>query len=184
MLIRTELMPHQATAVVKVLHSRIGALFMEMGTGKSRTAIELVARRLPRIDRVIWFCPVSLKETVRQEILKHTDCAPADIHVFSDRTNERNVPPALWHIVGIESMSLSDRVTLAVNKLITSRTFVILDESSYIKGHRAKRTMRITELSKRARYRLILTGTPLSQGVVDLFAQMRFLSPKILGKEC
>lgn len=157
---------------------------MEMGTGKSRTAIELVARRLPRIDRVIWFCPVSLKETVRQEILKHTDCAPADIHVFSDRTNERNVPPALWHIVGIESMSLSDRVTLAVNKLITSRTFVILDESSYIKGHRAKRTMRITELSKRARYRLILTGTPLSQGVVDLFAQMRFLSPKILGKEC
>jgi SNF2 family DNA or RNA helicase len=36
-------------------------------------------------------------------------------------------------------------------------------------------------MAERARYRLILTGTPLSQGVVDLFAQMRFLSPKILG---
>jgi SNF2 family DNA or RNA helicase len=156
---------------------------MEMGTGKSRTAIELVYRRLAKIDRVVWFCPVSLKETVRQEILKHTDCAPADICVFNDRTNERNIHKlkVLWYIIGIESMSLSNRVTVAVSKLITTRTFVILDESSYIKGHNAKRTLRITKLSEPARYRLILTGTPLSQGVVDLFAQMRFLSPKILG---
>lgn len=174
-------MPHQADAVNKVLPSRIGALFMEMGTGKSRTAIELVARRREKIDRVIWFCPVSLKETVRQEVLKHTDCMPVDIHVFNGRTNERNIPAATWHIVGIESMSLSNRVALTVNKLITSRTMVILDESSYIKGHNAIRTLRITKLCERARYRLILTGTPLSQGVVDLYAQMRFLSPKILG---
>lgn len=179
--LRTELMPHQTAAVAKVLPSRIGALFMEMGTGKSRTAIELVSRRRDRIDQVIWFCPVSLKETVRQEILKHTDCNVADIHVFTDRTNERNIPVATWYVVGVESMSLSARVTLTVNKLITSRTMVILDESSYIKGHNAMRTLRITKLCERARYRLILTGTPLSQGVVDLFAQMRFLSPKILG---
>jgi len=36
-------------------------------------------------------------------------------------------------------------------------------------------------MAQRARYRAILTGTPLTQGVVDLYAQMRFLSPKILG---
>lgn len=179
--LRTNLLPHQADAVGKVLPSRIGALFMEMGTGKSRTAIELTNRRLHKIDRAVWFCPVSLKETVRQEILKHTDCAPADICVFSNKTNERNLPKAFWYIVGIESMSSSARVTLAVRKLITTSTFVILDESSYIKGHNAMRTLRITRLSEPARYRLILTGTPLSQGVVDLFAQMRFLSPKILG---
>jgi SNF2 family DNA or RNA helicase len=179
--LKTKLLPHQAAAVAKVLPTRIGALFMEMGTGKSRTAIELVHRRLHKIDRVIWFCPVSLKETVRHEIKKHTDCTDADIHVFNDRTNERNIPRALWYVVGIESMSSSARVVHAVNKLVTTRTFVILDESSYIKGHRSMRTQRITHISERARYRLILTGTPLSQGVVDLFAQMRFLSPKILG---
>jgi SNF2 family DNA or RNA helicase len=154
---------------------------MDMGTGKSRTSIELVDRRKTKIDKVIWFCPVSLKEAVKQEILKHTDCTTDAICVFSNKTNERNVPAVLWYIVGIESMSSSDRVVLAINKLVTDQTFVICDESSYIKGHRATRTLRITELSKRARYRLILTGTPLSQGVVDLFAQMRFLSPKILG---
>jgi SNF2 family DNA or RNA helicase len=174
-------MPHQVQAVQKVLPTRIGALFCDMGTGKSRMSIELVSRRLDRIDKVIWFCPVSLKETVRQEILRHTDCTNDDICVFNNHTSERNLPVVSWYVVGIESMSSSDRVMLTVNKLITSRTFVILDESSYIKGHYARRTLRITELSKRARYRLILTGTPLSQGVVDLFSQMRFLSPKILG---
>lgn len=179
--LKTELIPHQVAAVNKVLPTKIGALFMEMGTGKSRTAIELAHRRMDKIDRAIWFCPVSLKETVRQEILKHTDCAPADIHVFSDRTNERNVPAVTWYVVGIESMSTSARVVHTVNKLVTARTMAILDESSYIKGHNAMRTLRITKLCERTRYRLILTGTPLSQGVVDLFAQMRFLSPKILG---
>jgi SNF2 family DNA or RNA helicase len=58
---------------------------------------------------------------------------------------------------------------------------VIVDESDYIKGHRAKRTARITLLSEQARYRLVLTGTPISQGIQDLFSQMKFLSPKILG---
>lgn len=176
---KTNLLPHQSDAVKKVLPTRISALFMQMGTGKSRTAIELTHRRQNKIDQVVWFCPVSLKETVRQEILKHTDCT--DICVFDDQTDEQNIPRALWYVVGIESMSSSSRVVLAVNKLITERTMVILDESSYIKGHRSMRTQRITHLSQRARYRLILTGTPISQGAVDLFAQMRFLSPKILG---
>lgn len=179
MSLKTELMPHQRDAVNKVLPTRIAALFMQMGTGKSRTAIELVYQRFAKIDKAVWFCPVSLKETVRQEILKHTDCT--DIDVFDGHTNEQNLPQTFWHIVGIESMSSSTRVVCAVNKLVTARTFVIVDESSYIKGHNAIRTMRLTEICKRAYYKLILTGTPLSQGVVDLYAQMKFLSPKILG---
>lgn len=152
---------------------------MDMGTGKSRCAIEFAALRQSRINRVIWFCPISLKETIRQEIIKHTDSE--SIYVFNDDTTMRTIPKAFWYIVGIESMSSSDRVVLTVNSLITTRSFVIVDESSYIKGHRSIRTQRITYLSRRARYRMILTGTPISQGVEDLFAQMYFLHPKILG---
>ena len=177
----TDLMPHQLDAATKMLPSRVGALFMEMGTGKSRTAIELARVRSRKFDHFVWFCPVSLKETVRQEILKHTDCRTEDICVFDDRINERNIPPADWYIVGIESMQSSARTVFAVNELITERSFVALDESTYCKNHRAKRTERITRLSERARYRLAMTGTPLTQGIVDLYAQMRFLSPKILG---
>lgn len=178
----TPLLPHQEEAVTKLLPSRVGSLFMEMGTGKTRTAIELIRLRQHKIDRVIWFCPVSLKETIHYEIRKHTDCPESMVYVFNDRTSERTVPmDAFWYIVGIESMSSSARAVFTTNNLITEHSFVIVDESTYIKGHRSLRTERITLLSERARYRLVLTGTPLTQGVVDLYAQMRFLSPKILG---
>jgi SNF2 family DNA or RNA helicase len=178
---RTALLHHQGEATAKLLPARVGALFMEMGTGKSRTAIELARLRQGKIDSVVWFCPVSLKETIRREILKHTDCPATDIHVFDDHTSETTVLAVRWYIVGIESMSSSARVIFTVRKLITARTLVVVDESGYIKGARSRRTERITLLARDARYRLILTGTPLSQGIVDLFAQMRFLSPKILG---
>lgn len=178
---KTALMPHQVEAAAKLLPTRVGALFMDMGTGKSRTAIELARLRAEKIDRIIWFCPVSLKETIRRQILLHTDCRPEQVHVFDDGTDERTVPAALWYVIGLESMSSSTRVVCAARHLVGDRCMVIVDESSYIKGHRALRTNRVTALARPARYRLILTGTPLSQGVQDLFAQMFFLSPKILG---
>lgn len=175
----TTLLHHQVPAVEKMLPTRIGALFMDMGTGKTRCAIELVARRQTRISKVIWLCPVSLKLTVAAEIAKHT--AGEAVHVFDDATSESDTPEAFWYIAGIESMSASDRVVLAVRKLVDSDSFAIVDESSYIKGHASKRSMRIAEICKISRYRLLLTGTPLSQGIEDLYAQMRFLSPDILG---
>lgn len=180
--LRTNLFEWQQPAIDKLLPTRVGGLFMDMGTGKTRCAIELIARRLPRIDRVVWFCPVALKETIYTELLKHTELRPDDICVFDEHTTQRNVEHgALVYVAGLESLGQSDRVTLVANALITDRSYVVVDESSYIKGHTAKRTQRVTALAERAKYRLILTGTPLSQGVVDLFAQMRFLSPAILG---
>ncbi|KQO50371.1 SNF2-related protein [Methylobacterium sp. Leaf85] len=178
----TELLPHQADAVAKLLPSRVGALFAEMGTGKSRCLIELAKLRAAKIDRVVWFVPVSVKETIRTEILKHTTCGPEDVVVFDDRTDARTMPlDRPWYVVGIESLSASLRVVAAFNALVDERTFVAIDESTYIKGANSARTRRVTDMSRRARYRAVLTGTPFTQGVVDLYAQMRFLSPKILG---
>lgn len=175
----TTLYDHQQRAVEKVRAAKVGAFFMEMGTGKTRAAIELAWLRRDRIDHVVWFCPVSLKETICYEIWKHT--SGAAVYRFDSHTTARNLPAAFWYIVGIESMSSSNRVTMAVNALITKQTMVIVDESSYIKNHRARRTERITLLAGRALYRLLLTGTPVAEGTVDLFAQMQFLSPLILG---
>jgi len=156
---------------------------MRMGTGKTRTAIEMVAQRTNReqLTRVVWFCPVSVKATTRHELHKHTDISPASLCVFDERTNLSNLPQALIYVVGIESMSSSTRVVLAVNELINETTMVIVDESTYIKGHTALCTRRITQMSEIAKYRLIMTGMPISQGVVDLYSQMRFLHWKILG---
>jgi SNF2 family DNA or RNA helicase len=176
----TSLSPYQQKAVDKLSALRVGGLFMEMGLGKTRCAIELVVKRQQRIRRVVWFCPVGLKLTVAAEIEKHT--TGERVYIFDDKTDISTMPKdAFWYIVGIETISSSDTKTLAANHLIDADTFVIVDEASYIKGHSSLRTMRITEMSKIARYRLILTGTPISQGYEDLFSQMAFLSTDILG---
>jgi SNF2 family DNA or RNA helicase len=178
----TSLLPHQEPAVAKIRPSRVGALFMEMGVGKTRCAIELIHLRRNRINRTLIYCPVSLKETWRAEIAKHTDCPDTAVFVFDDKTNAKTLPlDRQWYIIGVESVSSSNRVALAAQRLTTTETAVIVDESSYIKGHKSRRTLRITRYSEPARYRLILTGTPIDHGPEDLFAQLRFLSPKILG---
>jgi hypothetical protein len=179
---RTDLMPHQHLAVAKLLPSRVGGLLMDMGTGKSRALIELAVIRQEKFDRLFWFCPCSGRDTIQHEILKHTTLDETGIYVFDDKTNERNVPrDRRVYVIGIESMSSAKRVVLTYNSLVTERSFVAVDESQYIKGPRSNRSQRIINMSARARYRAILTGTPFSQGAVDLYAQMLFLSPNILG---
>lgn len=171
---------HQRAAVEKLSRLKVGGLFMDMGTGKTRVAIELVWLRRHKISQCVWFCPVSLMEMARRELLKHTTCTDADIHVFGPRTRESTLPKAGWYIVGLESLGSSARVVCTLDKLIDEKTFIVVDESTYIKGHRAKRTKRLTVLGNRTAYRLILTGTPITQGIEDLYSQMSFLSPKIL----
>ncbi|MDY0071839.1 MAG: DEAD/DEAH box helicase [Thauera sp.] len=178
----TDLMPHQHPAVAKMLPSRVGALFMDMGTGKSRTLIELARLRQHKWDRLFWFTPCALRDNVRDQLLTHTNLPPESIAVWrAGRLRRAEIERARVHVVGIESMSSANSVIFAYNDLCTPSSFVAVDESEYIKGNRAKRTQRITHMSARARYRAILTGTPFTQGAVDLYSQMQFLSPKILG---
>ena len=179
-ILKTQLYKHQKKAVEKLLPLRVGALFMEMGTGKTRTAIEIAVRRLNKIKKIVWFCPVTLKKTVEKEIFKHSTFNERDVYLFDYKTNEKIIPKCTWYIIGIESMSSSARIVGCADFLIDSNTMVIVDESTFIKGHSSKRTLRITFLSQRSRYRLILTGTPIPQGIVDLYSQMKFLSPNIL----
>lgn len=177
--IQTELMDHQRRAVEKLLPIRVGALFMDMGTGKTLTAMEIIRHRAEKIDRVVWTCPVSLKHSTALEIQKHVP--GASVFVFDNKVTDTTLPNADWYIVGLESVGSSNRVYLALDKLVTDKTFVVVDESLYIKSPTAIRSQRMISTCKRSRYRLILTGTPMTQGVQDLFMQMFFLSPQILG---
>lgn len=178
----SKLLPHQEPAVAKVLPIRVAALFMDMGTGKSRTLLEVAAQRQGKWDRLFWFTPCSLRHNVLHQVLEHTDLPEEAVCLWNQKTMNRGVnKAAAIHIIGIESIGASDRLVLAFADLVTSRSFVVVDESSYIKGNRAKRTERIVTLSEKCRYRMVLTGTPFTQGAVDLYSQMKFLSPKILG---
>ena len=154
------LMTQQAEAVRHLQEWRVGALFMEPGTGKTRVAVELVRGCQP--DMVLWMGPLHTLPDVRKEI---------------DRWG--GLPGLV--MVGVESISASDRIYLETRAAISGRCFCVVDESLKIKNSQAKRTRHILELGQLCEYRLILNGTPLSRNLCDLWAQMQFLSPKILG---
>lgn len=167
MVLKTSLYPWQAAAVDKLLPIRVGALYMEMGTGKTRTALEMIRRRLDagKLDHVLWLCPCSVRENLKEDIRKHADGALAMIAVY-----------------GIESLSGSLRLYELLLRYVTAgRTMLIVDESNLVKNHKAIRTRRITTLAEKCRYRLILNGTPISRNEADLFSQWYILDWRILG---
>lgn len=155
-------MDKQKAAFEKLSRLKVGALFMEMGTGKTKVALDLIASKQQRVDYILWICPFSVKHEIEAERKKWHD----DLHV---------------DIIGCESIGSSDRIFLEILlKVEGRRAFIVVDESLKIKNRNAKRTARILKLGELAEYKLILNGTPLSKNVLDLWTQMQFLSPKIL----
>lgn len=152
----------QKAAFEKLSRLKVGALFMAMGTGKTKVALDLMAYKAEKVDYFLWICPCSLKREIESERLTWR-------------------PELSIDVVGCESIGSSDRIYLEVlEKVRAGKTFIVVDESLKIKNRRAKRTERIINLGRLSEYRLILNGTPISRNYCDLWAQMEFLSPLIL----
>jgi len=163
----TDLLPYQQEAVNKLRQLKVGALFMEQGTGKTRTALSLISPRLAagKVDCALWLCPCSVKRNLKEDLIFHCGGMPEEIVIR-----------------GIESLSSSDKLYMQLMKLVeTHNVFLIVDESNLTKNKLAIRTSRIIELSKHCRYKLILNGTPISKNEADLFAQWYILDWRILG---
>lgn len=162
----TELFPHQKDAVEKLKKTRIGALYMEQGTGKTRTALELFGRRYDKgkVDLCLWLCPCSVMYNLKADIRRHC------------------ISPFPVIIRGIESLSSSDRLFVELMAVVSKKkAYLIVDESTLVKNKDAIRTKRVTALSEKCRYKLILNGTPVSRSEADLFAQWYILDWRVLG---
>lgn len=167
MMIKQQLLPRQEEAVEKLSHIKIGALYMEMGTGKTITALSLIARRLNagKVEHVLWLCPCSIKGDIAESIKKHSDLAPPQLT-----------------ICGIETLSSSIAENSRLLELVQQeKTFLVVDESSLVKNPFAMRSVNITRIASACQYKLILNGTPISRNMADLFSQWYLLDWRILG---
>lgn len=164
------LLPAQANAIDKLQAVKVGALFMEPGTGKTRAAYELV-RSVKGVDYVLYLAPFQGINTDN-----YKESIPAEIKRCGGFSMEHD-------FIGVESLSNSDRIYLDIRAKLESASnpFIIMDESLKIKNGDAIRTRRTLDFSNLAEYKLILNGTPLSRDLLDLYTQMNFLSPKILS---
>ena len=60
-------------------------------------------------------------------------------------------------------------------------TMIAIDESTTIKTPTSNRTKNILALRQHAKYRRILTGSPVTKSPLDLYSQCEFLDPWLLG---
>lgn len=165
MISHSNLTIQQQTAVEKFAKQRVAALFMEMGTGKTLTAMTLANMHADRYDCVLWLAPVSTLKNAKDEIAKQGG--------FKKPVG----------FVGYESIAASDRIYLELlERLKGKRIFMICDESLFLKNGATKRWQRVKELrDKFADFCILLNGTPMSRDEMDIYWQMEILSPKIFG---
>lgn len=127
MLLKTRLYEYQSKAVDKLSKLKVGALYMEQGTGKTRTALEIIKNKMSKgkVEVVLWLCPCSVKNNLKEDIIKHTGELPTENNII---------------IRGIESLSSSDRLYLQLLELVKIyKVYLIVDESNLVKNKLANK---------------------------------------------
>lgn len=163
------LLPQQNNSKTKLSKMKVGAFFMEPGTGKTRPVVEMVQDLKP--DYVLYVAPYQCINSDKPE-----EGTLHEIEKWGGFNCE-------WDLIGVETIQSSDRTYLQLYKKISTswNPIIIIDESIKIKNSDAKRTHRIIELGKMVVYKYILNGTPITRNLLDLWSQMYFLSPSILN---
>jgi SNF2 family DNA or RNA helicase len=83
--------------------------------------------------------------------------------------------------MNVEALSTPKGLTFARKFLSCHNTLIAVDESTTIKTPKAARTKNIVGIASLAKYRRILTGSPVTKSPLDLYTQCKFLNEDLLG---
>jgi SNF2 family DNA or RNA helicase len=180
---------HQIDALNKAYGKSAFAFFMDMQTGKSKTAIDTVSAL--RMEGKLQAVLIITKKTLRGNWLNalNDDCPiPFSAHLpFTDKPKEFERWLTSSHdfkimIVGWESLSVGGMAAMCERFLLCHHpTAIIGDETNYIMTHTAARAKVTEKFGRMSEYRFALTGTPAAEGPMNLFQQFEFLDPNIIG---
>lgn len=171
----------------------VAGLFMEMGTGKTKVAIDWagIGYHNYGIKRVLVICPLSVVGVWQRQIKQHLPFF-ARVRVLTGSTPERAAairkmirspqPTQDWLIINYEGIWRGDgrnRIEDLLEKW--GPNLVICDEGHRLKSPTAKQSKAAARIGAYAEQRLVLTGTPITKSPLDVFGQFRFLDPHIFG---
>lgn len=173
------------------------ALLMAMRTGKTKTVIDDFGRLEAegKCQDLMVIAPGGVYKTWQKALIDHLPGSLLErtsLHTWVSGAGKRQEkwiaeflgttgPRVL--LMNVEALSTVARAReLAKFFLGNRKTMLVIDESTAIKNHRAKRTkFVIKELKPLADYRRILSGLPSPKSPIDLYSQFEFLDQKILG---
>lgn len=192
---KTEPYQHQVDALLASRDKRVYALLMEMGTGKTKVAIDTASYLYGKgeINGLLVIAPKTIcRNWAQKEIPTHLPdhinrrtvlWGPQSAKLAGELGELLVVEPLKLHIlvVNVEALA-SERAFVVVSKFLRGhQAMIVIDESTTVKNPRAARTKYVTKLGLQARYKRIMTGTPVTQSPLDVFAQFEFLEHGCLG---
>ena len=175
------------------------ALFMEMGTGKSKVLIDNMAMLYleGQINFALIIAPKGVyRNWVAKEIPEHMsdDVAHRVIRWVSgpnkkQREEMRSVKDKFdgltIFVMNVEAYSSlkGQKAGQWMSGALGARGMIAIDESTTIKNHKAKRTKALMKIASGFKYRRLLTGSPITKSPMDIYSQCEFLRPGLLGFE-
>lgn len=156
-----------------------------MGCGKTITTIAVVGRAFlnGKTKRVLIIAPKSIVMVWQQEFEKFADF-PFALIVLEGSSQKKKQQLKDIKGAGLQVAIINyDSVQLIEEDLAKWKPdFIVADESTRIKNPNAKTSKAVHRISKGCRYRMILTGSPITQNPLDLYSQYKMLDEGIFGK--
>ena len=165
-------------------------LLFEMGCGKTLTAIAIAgaAYAAGKIERLLVVAPTSVVAVWPKELQEYAEFKYTCRTLLGDKTSR------LKQLSDLEKFPFKALKVAVINYESTWRDgifealqefdadMIIADESQRIKTHDAAQSKAMHQLGDQARYKLILSGTPVQNNAIDIYSQYRFLDPTVFGK--
>ncbi|MBT3382895.1 MAG: DEAD/DEAH box helicase [Prolixibacteraceae bacterium] len=176
-LIKASLFDYQKEGIAFSLFRKVSIIADEMGLGKTIQAIgaAILKKEVFGFKKTLVVCPASIKEQWKKEIEKFSDELAMVVQGFPDeRTKMYQDKDHYFFIVNYETV-LRDQ--MAINK--ASIDFLILDEAQRAKNYETKTASSLKRIE--AKHKLVITGTPIENKLIDIFSIMGILDPHFFG---
>jgi len=174
---------YQMRNVKQLIRRNSSASFSVPGSGKTTEALAFYSYFYDKIDKVLIISPKNAFKAWFDEIESKKGCFANSSHKLKIMRNNEILPinkifkRETFIILNYEKVSKIKKDI--VNLLTNHSTLIIIDESHYIKGHQSKRTIDILSIAHLAKFKLILSGTPIPNKTSEIITQFRFLYPSI-----
>ena len=161
----------------------------DMGCGKTLTAISVAGAgyQMGKVAKVLIVAPTSVCAVWPKEFQEYADFRYTIRTLLGDKAKrikelddlERFPFPSLK--VAVINYESTWREGIFERLMQYDADLIIADESQRIKTHDAEQSKAMHKLGDQARYKMILSGTPVQNDAIDIFSQYRFLDPTVFG---
>jgi len=177
---------HQISGTKFLLNTPFGGVFDEMGMGKTKQIIDSACFMYESgvIDTVLIICPAQVKDVWTHpqysQIIEHSFVSGV-INEFTSKTDRITSKGLTWVITSVELLRRDEHVKTLLALLKGRKFWCVVDESSTISNPKASQTRSVIKVGSKACRRTILNGTPIGNSPLNLYSQLEFLDPMILG---